>query len=145
MSSSYTALITSLKQAGLRLTPQRMAICRLLAESNQHPTAAMIYEQLQQQYPSLSPMTVYNTLKALVELGQVNALGHAGDDTVHYDADTSPHINLACIRCHQIVDIPCDCLTDLDENISRASGYQLLGARMMFYGLCPACQSSTTP
>jgi Fur family peroxide stress response transcriptional regulator len=138
----YASLTTSLKQAGLRLTPQRIAICRFLAESNQHPTAAMIYEHLRPQYPSLSPMTVYNTLKTLVELGQVNALGHAGDDTVHYDADTSPHINLACIRCHRIVDIPCDCLTDLDENISRASGYQLLGARMMFYGLCPACQSS---
>lgn len=142
MNSSYSSLTSALKQAGLRLTPQRLAICRFLAESREHPTAAMIYEHLQPQYPSLSPMTVYNTLKTLVALGEVNALGDCGDDQVHYDADTSPHINLACVSCHRIVDLPAPQIEALDEEISRASGYRLLGARMMFYGLCPACQPS---
>jgi Fur family peroxide stress response transcriptional regulator len=139
---SSLSLTASLKQAGLRLTPQRVAICQFLLESKDHPTAVMIYEHLRSRYPSLSPMTVYNTLKALVELGQVNALGHAGDNTVHYDANISPHLHLACIRCHRIVDVPCDCLSGLDETVRRTSGYQLLGACLMFYGLCPTCQPS---
>ncbi len=142
MNSRSTSLASALKQAGLRLTPQRLAICRFLAESHEHPTAAMIYEHLRPEYPSLSAMTVYNTLKVLVELGQVNALGDCGDDNVHYDADTSPHINLACISCHRIMDLPAPQIEALDGEISRASGYQLLGARMMFYGLCPDCQKT---
>lgn len=134
-------LTTTLRTAGMRLTPQRIAICRFLVESESHPTSAQIYESLKPGYPSLSLATVYNTLEALVGLGAVNALGHAGDGAVHFDADTSPHINLACIQCHQIVDIPAPQVAELEAKINSDSGYQLLGARILYYGLCPACQS----
>jgi Fur family peroxide stress response transcriptional regulator len=142
MPSSLFDLTTALKQAGMRTTPQRMAICKLLAETDSHPSAAMICEHVREQYPSLSLMTVYNTLNVLVDLGAINVLGHAGDDNVRYDADTSPHINLACISCHRIVDVPSMQIVNLDSEISSVSGYKLLGARMMYYGLCPACQNS---
>ena len=133
---------SALKEAGLRFTPQRIAICKLLSESREHPTAARIHQALQAEYPSLSLMTVYNTLNTLVDLGVVNALGHAGDGNVHYDGDTSPHINLACVSCHCIVDVPSPGLTEMDAQVSATSGYKLLGARLMYYGLCPECQGS---
>lgn len=133
-------LISTLQNAGMRITPQRIAICKLLSETDEHPTAAAIYEKIRAQYPSLSLATVYNTLDALVELGAVNVLGHAGDDNVHYDADTSPHINLACISCHKIVDLASPLVASLDQEVSVSSGYRLLGARVMYYGLCPVCQ-----
>jgi Fur family peroxide stress response transcriptional regulator len=135
---------STLKQAGMRLTPQRIAICKLLGETNTHPTAARIYEQTRTQYPSLSLMTVYNTLNTLVNLGVVNALGNAGDDNIHYDGNISPHINLACISCHTIVDIVSSKVTNLDGEVSTTSGFKVLGARIMYYGLCPDCQKSTT-
>jgi Fur family peroxide stress response transcriptional regulator len=127
----------------MRLTPQRMAVCKLLIESDVHPTATMIYDELRPQFPSLSLATIYNTLDTLVSLGAVNVLGHAGDDHVHYDAEMEPHVNLACIACHRIIDIPSDYVQQLDSEISRASGYKLLGARVLYYGLCPECQSKT--
>ncbi|GAB4505331.1 MAG: transcriptional repressor [Anaerolineales bacterium] len=137
---SPASLHSALKQEGLRLTPQRMAICTFLAEADTHPTAAMIFEHIRGLYPSLSLTTVYNTLEALVRAGVVNALGHAGDDTAHYDANLSPHVNLACIACHKIVDIPSSQVASMDQEIGTASGYKLLGARVMYYGLCPTCQ-----
>ncbi len=140
--STLETFTTSLKQAGMRLTPQRIAICRLLGGSGEHPTAAGIHRQLQAQYPSLSLMTVYNTLNTLVDLGVVNMLGYAGDDNVHYDADTSPHINLACISCHRILDIPCESIADLKREVGRSSGFKVQGARVLFYGLCPKCQGA---
>ena len=76
---------TTLKQAGMRLTPQRMAICEFVLNTDTHPTAAQIYENMRSEYPSLSLMTVYNTLNALVNLGMVNVLGTIGDDNIHYD------------------------------------------------------------
>jgi len=134
------ALLNTLRKAGMRITPQRQAICELLAESREHPTAAMIYETLKPRFPSLSLATVYNTLEVLVQLGAVNVLGNAGDDTAHYDADTDPHINLACVSCHKIIDFPSQYVQFLDEEISAASGYRVLGARVLYYGLCPDCQ-----
>ncbi|MCX6066328.1 MAG: Fur family transcriptional regulator [Chloroflexi bacterium] len=136
-------LTTTLQQAGMRLTPQRMAICKLLTESDEHPTAMMLYEELRPQFPSLALATVYNTLDTLVSLGAVNVLGHAGDDHVHYDAVMEPHVNLACVACHRIVDIPSEHVQHLDDEISQASGYKLLGARVLYYGLCPDCQKTS--
>jgi Fur family peroxide stress response transcriptional regulator len=139
--TTLSALTTTLKQAGMRLTPQRMAICKLLTDSDEHPTAAMIYNELRPQFQSLSLATVYNTLDTLVSLGAVNVLGHAGDDHVHYDPELDPHVNLACVACHRIVDIPSEHVHHLDSEISQASGYKLLGARVLYYGLCPECQT----
>ncbi len=139
--SDYQTLTTTLQQSGMRITPQRVAICKLLTDSDEHPTAAQIFEQVKVQYPSISLATVYNTLDTLVNLGALNVLGHAGDDHVHYDADTEPHVNLACISCHKIVDIPSEHVHHLDAEITDASGFKLLGARVLYYGLCPECQS----
>lgn len=134
-------LTETLQQAGLRLTPQRQAICELLANTREHPTAQMIYEELRPQFSSLSLATIYNTLEALVNLGAINTLGTAGDDTIHYDADTSPHVNLACLSCHRVIDLPSQHVHALDHEVGASSGYKLLGARVMYYGLCPECQA----
>jgi Fur family peroxide stress response transcriptional regulator len=142
--TTSSALTTILKQAGMRLTPQRLAICELLTDSNEHPTAARLCTELRPQFPSLSLATIYNTLDTLVNLGAINVLGHAGDDHVHYDSDMDPHVNLACVTCHSIIDIPSEHVHHLDSEISQASGYKLLGARVLYYGLCPECQKKST-
>jgi Fur family transcriptional regulator, peroxide stress response regulator len=133
---------STLKQAGMCLTPQRIAICKLLSENYDHPTAASIHDQVRMQYPSLSLMTVYNTLNTLVELGAINVLGDAGDDNVHYDGNTSPHINLACISCHKIVDVDSPKAAELYAEIRNSPDFKVLGSRMLYYGLCPDCQKT---
>jgi len=100
----------------------------------------MIYESIRAQYPSLSLTTVYNTLETLADLGVINVLGHSGDNTVHYDANITPHVHLACIACHKIIDVPSLHAAFLNDDISAVSGYKLLGARLIYYGLCPSCQ-----
>ncbi len=143
-------LLSILNKGGFRLTPQRMAIVDLLAGTDTHPTAQAIYEQLRVKFPTLSLATVYNTLETLVKLGVINALGTAGDDAVHYDANTAPHINLACVSCHRVIDLPSRHVHALEEEVAHNSGYQIMGARVLYYGLCPECQekkqgSSTNP
>ena len=135
-------LLNSLKQAGMRITPQRIAICDLLSNTRMHPTAAAIYDQIKAQYPSLSLATVYNTLEALTGLGAIHQVGSAGDDSAHYDADISPHMHLACIECNRIIDVFTDLAAAVDDEISRKFGYKILGARIVYYGLCPECQKS---
>ena len=133
-------MIKGLKAAGYRLTPQRKAICRVLADSEEHPSAQMVYDQLRQEDDTLSLATVYNTLDALTRLGIINVLGEVGSsDSVRYDADTAPHVNLACVRCRRIIDIPSKFVRDLDCEIEETSGYALLGARVLYYGVCPDC------
>ncbi len=140
--NSIETLTQTLKKAGLRITPQRLAICRHLIETDTHPTAGMLFDELHRQFPTMSLATVYNTLDALVGLGAVNVLGPAGDGRVHFDADTTPHINLACTSCHRIVDIASEQVGSLQSEVSHTSGYVIRGARILYYGVCPDCQTN---
>lgn len=128
-----------LRAAGLRLTPQRLAIYRYLSSTDSHPTAQAIFEKLRTEYPSMSLATVYNTLETLVNLGIINSLGTAGDDAVHYDGDLTPHVNLACVSCHRVIDLQSENVDQLELEVAERSGYQILGARVLYYGLCPRC------
>ena len=130
-----------LHESGLRTTPQRIAICELLIGSHNHPTAHEIYTSLKQKYPSLSLATVYNTLDVLAGMGMINALGSVGDGKVHFDANISPHINLACLHCHKIIDTTSDLVMEMDQEIKQRSNYDLQGSKIMYFGYCPSCQS----
>jgi Fur family peroxide stress response transcriptional regulator len=138
---STAVLVKRLKEARLRVTPQRLAIFRALVASNAHPTAQALFDQLQPTLPSLSQATVYNTLQALVARGLVHEIGEAGDGAIHYDADARPHINLICTRCHRVEDFDDVPLDDVAEQVVARSGYQVQGMRVAYYGLCPRCQS----
>ncbi len=139
MKTDYLDII---RKAGLRATPQRIAICEYLIDTDSHPTANDIYMKLKDRFPSLSLATIYNTLDVMVGMGYVNALGSIGDDTVHFDGNTSPHINLACTKCHTIIDLKSELVAQLDSEIDQISGYRVLGARVLYYGICPQCQST---
>ncbi|HDQ35076.1 MAG TPA: transcriptional repressor, partial [Chloroflexi bacterium] len=78
-------LLTRLREQGYRLTPQRVALVQLLIDSETHPSAGQIYEQLHAQFPTMSLATVYKTLHLLKEMGEVLELGF-GDDDNRYDA-----------------------------------------------------------
>jgi len=131
--------IEGLRSAGLRLTPQRLAICRLLADSKEHPTVAQLHTRLSPEFPSLSLATVYSTLNTLASLGLVYELGNAGDGQKHYDPHTTPHANLICTSCHQIADLNDTALEAVSSRVAKKSGYQIQGARIAYYGVCPAC------
>jgi Fur family peroxide stress response transcriptional regulator len=144
MSGQYSndVLIKHLKEVGLRVTPQRLAIYHALLTSDAHPTAQALFEQLASELPSLSQATVYNTLQALVTHGLIQEIGEAGDGAVHYDANPTPHVNLICLSCQSVkdlFDIPVD---DLAQKVRARSGYQVYGVRIAYYGLCPHCQAS---
>ena len=60
-----------LKEHGLRVTPQRVAICALLLDRHAHYTPHQVHEALKPRFPSLSPNTVYLTLAQLEAAGLV--------------------------------------------------------------------------
>jgi Fur family peroxide stress response transcriptional regulator len=111
-----------------------------LITTTSHPTSEEIFGSLKEEFPSMSLATVYNTLDALVGLGLVNALGSVGDNKVHFDGNTDPHINLACVRCHQIKDVTSTFVEKINSEVAGNSGFKVLGSRMLYYGVCPDCQ-----
>jgi len=140
MAKQAETFLQTLKQAGHRITPQRQAICEYLAATNKHPTPYQVYADLSTEYPEISRATVYNTLNTLQSLGAIVEINF-GEDHTHYDTNSTPHINLICLRCHQIVDygggLP---LEDLQAVLKTETGFQPVAVRVDTLGFCQNCQ-----
>ncbi|MBC8447717.1 MAG: transcriptional repressor [Chloroflexi bacterium] len=123
---------------GLKVTPQRRFIFQALEGNTDHPSAEAIYEEVCAFIPEISLATVYNTLRELVDRGEVREL-NLGDGKSRYDPDISSHQHLVCVRCHEVADVICN-ISCLELTPEQSQRYHVLGADVTFYGLCPACQ-----
>lgn len=135
----YLNLTNALQQGGYRLTPQRLAICRHLAASREHPSPGQVYESVRDEQPAVSLATVYNTLEILRDLGQIIEIP-SGAEGVRYETDLSPHANLICMQCGCIVDLPLDCLSAAEAAIRMVSDFELRRLRVDGFGRCSACR-----
>ena len=140
----FEALVGRLREEGYRLTPQRIALLRLLAASDGHPSASDLYDQLQAQFPTTSRATIYKTLSLLKELDEVLELGFSDDDNRYDGGRPYAHPHLICVRCRKIIDPKVGMDDDLEQQVAqqvaRQSGYQNISHRLDFYGVCPDCQ-----
>ncbi|MCB9388822.1 MAG: transcriptional repressor [Acidimicrobiia bacterium] len=62
-------LAQEFRNAGLKITPQRLSVFDALHACDDHPTAEQVYQQVIQSIPSVSMRTVYQTLNDLVAMG----------------------------------------------------------------------------
>lgn len=133
-----TTATTLLQGAGLRLTPQRLAIAHeVLAQD--HPTAAEVYEAVRVRFPTMGLATVYATLNVMVERGLLRPL--AFENAVRFDANVTPHANLICTSCGRITDYDgCDeVVLALRERAASDAGFELEEHRLDLYGRCAPC------
>jgi Fur family peroxide stress response transcriptional regulator len=127
-------MLSKLKDKNFRLTPQRLAVLKILAGNETHPSVAQVYDQVRVEFPTTSLATVYKTIILLKELNEVLELGFP-DGSNRYDGyKPFPHPHMICTCCKKIVD------PDLNKEMSRKTGYQILHHRLDFFGLCPECQ-----
>ena len=138
----FEELTSKLRERGCRITPQRVALLRLLASSAGHPTAAQLYDRIKAQFPTTSLATVYKTLGLLGGMGQVLELS-LGENGCHYDGNKPyPHPHLLCLRCRKIVDAEGKLTQSLVQDVAQQTGFQITGHRLDFFGLCPDCQGA---
>ena len=136
-------MLEDLKRAGLKMTPQRIAIVRLFAVDESHPTAQALFERLRPEFPSMSFATVYNTLDALATAGLSGTirLGNAA----RFDPNTAPHHHAVCDGCGAVSDLPARSLASSSaarRRIARvAPGFQVRSVERIYRGLCPLCST----
>src|SRR5882757_9233259 len=102
-----TATLTTIfREQGLRVTPQRQAIFRLLEGDVSHPTVESLFDRARADMPTISLKTVYQTVHDLEALGVVHVLD-LGTGSVRVDPNVeSAHHHLVCTSCGRVRDLP---------------------------------------
>ena len=133
-------ILAKLRERQCRITPQRVAILKVLLGSTEHPSVEQVYTRVRVDFPTTSLATVYKTVHLLKEIGEILEIGNA-DGGNRYDGNKPyPHPHLICTRCKAIVDPDIPLLPKLTAEVSTLSGYRITSHQLDFFGICPACQ-----
>lgn len=129
----------SLREAELRLTPQRFAVLEYLTRAAGHPTAEQVGAALNRRFPQASRATVYNTLNALREAGLVREVRLA-DGVARYESNVEAHHHFVCRECGRLEDVPAAALAAAPP-AELEGGHAVEGFEVVFRGLCASCRA----
>lgn len=135
-----------LKQNGLKVTTQRVAILEVLnSRPGKHLTAEEIYDYVKKKYPEIGIATVYRTIQMLSELNLIDKL-NLDDGYVRYEIskkgkeDTCHHHHhLICLDCGNIYAFQDDLLETLENRIKETMGFAVVDHEVKLYGHCKKC------
>jgi Fur family peroxide stress response transcriptional regulator len=138
--SRLETMIEKLRGVDSRITPQRLAVLKILAESKGHPSVEDIFKQVKPNFPTTSLATIYKTVNLLKEIGEVVELDFSEQGN-RYDGNRPyPHPHLICTKCKTVMDPDVETLTDLSQELAKKTGYHIESHRVDFFGVCPRCQ-----
>jgi len=132
-------IIAKYRKRDFKLTPQRLAILKYLDGNTSHPTADDIFTNIKKAYPTVSFATVYNTLQALKEKGEILEVT-IDYEKRHYDPNTTPHHHIICTECNKISDVFKDYSVSLMLPNEIFKEFKTIGNHIDFYGICKECQ-----
>ncbi|MFC1871205.1 Fur family transcriptional regulator [Chloroflexota bacterium] len=140
MRISEKGTIASLRRHGYKLTPQRRVIIQALAATQDHLTPAELYERVHRENPNIGLVTVYRTIEILTKLELLCEL-HAGGSCHSYTISApGHHHHMICSGCGAVVDFAGYDLANLEQKLSRETGFKIKDFLLEFTGLCRACQ-----
>lgn len=125
-----------LVEHGVRPSAQRLAVMEYLNKNRTHPSADEILSGIKRSMPTISRMTIYNTLNTLTNAGAIIAID-IDPKNRHFDGDTSLHGHFMCNECGKIFDIE----LERPEEIIRIApkGFRVTDTQLLFKGVCKDC------
>lgn len=131
-----------LRQHGLKVTAQRLAVMRAVAACP-HSTADAIVDAVNAEIGAISRKAVYDSLGVLVDKGVLRRIQPAYSAARYEDRVGDNHHHLVCRTCGETVDVDCavgevPCLEP-----TNAAGYDVDEAEVIYWGLCPTCQPTS--
>ena len=138
MRLSKERFIKAIREKGLKMTPQRLAVIDVLVEKGHlHPGANLVYAEAGKRAGGLSLSTVYATLNEFSRLGLIKTMEYDRMEN-RYEGNLEDHVNLVCEKCGRIADYGMPVSPDPSE-VSRKTGFLVTETRMECYGYCPDC------
>ena len=130
-------LLDKLERGGLRKTPQREHVYKVLLDKKDHPTAEEVFIRAKKGMPEISIATVYNCLDALVSCGLVKQVNHDRSAT-RFCSNMAPHHHFYCDECGGAYDIERE-RNEAPPPVAMPRGFKPNRFEVTIRGLCPGC------
>lgn len=127
------------REAGLKVTPQRMAIYKTLIQSKEHPSADMVYRKVRKTFPSISLDTVNRTLLTLAKIGSAFTVEGSGD-VKRYDGNMENHQHFKCLKCKRIIDFHHKPFDNIPVPRKINQKFTVLSKTVYLEGICDLCR-----
>jgi Fe2+ or Zn2+ uptake regulation protein len=132
------ALVEIYRSKGLRVTPQRLAVFRVLDERGGHLSVEEVWDNVRAELPTVSLKTVYEALHELEAIGEIR-LARFGTGSWRVELDPIHHHgHLVCDRCEAVCDVEAD-YPNLVVPPGQQSHFVIGRAEVVFAGLCDSC------
>lgn len=133
--------LSRLRSLGVKITPQRQEILRVLLEEERYYSAEEILRKVQERYPAISFDTVYRTLHLFKRLGLVVELNFQGGyRRFEFNHEGKHHHHLICLKCglsQKLSCCPTDCLHKIEKEYPE---FAITGHSFEIYGYCKDCR-----
>ena len=136
-----------LSERGYKMTPQRKEILQIFVDHSDyhHMSAEDVYGILREKKSEIGLATVYRALDLLSELGILVKM-EFGDGCARYELSTADpnihhHHHLICLKCKKVIEFEEDLLDELEADIAKKSGFQILNHEVKFFGYCSECRA----
>ena len=134
--------VITLKEKGLKLTPQRRLIVDVLHDTEAHRTAEEIIAHVQTRMPGVNKSTIYRTLELLKEAGCVFK-SELGDRFVYHHAEEGHHHHLVCRKCDKNIDCHQDLFLLVERALNGKYGFHVEFKHVVMSGLCVDCRGKS--
>ena len=125
------------RAAGLKMTPQRLAVYKALIATDMHPTAEDIYQTVRQEMPNISLDTVNRTLLTLAEIGAAFVVEGTGQPR-RYDGGMDSHQHFRCLKCGKIIDFHYEPYDNIDVP-DQLGQFRIMRKTVYLEGYCNTC------
>jgi len=126
----------------VRTTRQRTAVAAVLADCDEFRSAQDLHALLRSRGEAIGLTTVYRTLQALADAGEVDALRQADGETVYRRCSTGHHHHLVCRECGRTVEVEGPAVEVWADTVARAHGYHDVEHTVEVFGTCSECVGS---
>ena len=133
---SPTELTEAFRANGLKVTPQRQLLFRLMHGNTMHPTADALFSEASVQMPGISLRTVYQTLTDLASMGELRLID-VGGGAVRFDPNVDDHHHVVCQACGNVRDVYVAGSQEL--RIDGLDGFSVDSTSILFHGSCASC------
>lgn len=129
-----------LRTRGLSVTAPRLRIAEEVFSSDQHLTAEDLYERLKKKNSGVGRVTVYRTLKLMVEAGLVEMQDFGDQGRFEPIVGRRHHDHLVCVQCKRVIEFESEAVEREQARIARKEGFEVLHHVHTLFGRCAACR-----